>query len=53
MKIGVFVCHCGSNIAGTVDVAKVAKAHLKGAVAMGGSHARLRQLGAAYVAGAS
>ncbi len=26
MKIGVFVCHCGSNIAGTVDVAAVAKA---------------------------
>ncbi|QGY40385.1 4Fe-4S dicluster domain-containing protein [Pseudodesulfovibrio cashew] len=25
MKIGVFVCHCGSNIAGTVDVAKVAE----------------------------
>lgn len=24
MKIGVFVCHCGSNIAGTVDVATVA-----------------------------
>ena len=23
-KIGVFVCHCGHNIAGTVDVAKVA-----------------------------
>ncbi|MBQ2081734.1 MAG: CoB--CoM heterodisulfide reductase iron-sulfur subunit A family protein, partial [Treponema sp.] len=23
-KIGVFVCHCGTNIAGTVDVAKVA-----------------------------
>jgi heterodisulfide reductase subunit A len=22
-KIGVYVCHCGSNIAGTVDVAKV------------------------------
>lgn len=26
MKIGVFVCHCGSNIAGTVDVEAVAKA---------------------------
>ena len=26
MKIGVFVCHCGSNIAGTVDCAAVAKA---------------------------
>jgi heterodisulfide reductase subunit A len=26
MKIGVFVCHCGSNIAGTVDTAKVAEA---------------------------
>jgi heterodisulfide reductase subunit A len=26
MKIGVFVCHCGSNIAGTVDVARVAEA---------------------------
>jgi heterodisulfide reductase subunit A len=25
-KIGVFVCHCGTNIAGTVDVAKVAEA---------------------------
>ncbi len=25
MKIGVFVCHCGSNIAGTVDVATVAQ----------------------------
>jgi heterodisulfide reductase subunit A len=24
-KIGVYVCHCGSNIAGTVDVAEVAK----------------------------
>ncbi len=24
-KIGVYVCHCGSNIAGTVDVASVAK----------------------------
>ncbi len=22
-RIGVFVCHCGSNIAGTVDVKKV------------------------------
>ena len=25
-KIGVFVCHCGTNIAGTVDTAKVAEA---------------------------
>ncbi len=25
MRIGVFVCHCGSNIAGTVDCAKVAE----------------------------
>jgi len=25
-RIGVFVCHCGKNIAGTVDVAKVAEA---------------------------
>ncbi len=25
MKIGVFICHCGSNIAGTVDCAEVAK----------------------------
>ena len=25
-KIGVFVCHCGSNIAGTVDVEAVARA---------------------------
>jgi heterodisulfide reductase subunit A len=24
-RIGVFVCHCGHNIAGTVDVAKVAE----------------------------
>ena len=28
-KIGVFVCHCGSNIAATVDVKKVAKMALK------------------------
>ena len=28
-KIGVFVCHCGSNIAATVDVAKVAEMALK------------------------
>jgi len=28
-KIGVFVCHCGSNIAATVDVAKVAQMALK------------------------
>ncbi|TVQ98462.1 MAG: CoB--CoM heterodisulfide reductase iron-sulfur subunit A family protein [Desulfovibrionales bacterium] len=26
MKIGVFVCHCGSNIGGTVDAARVAEA---------------------------
>ena len=26
MRIGVFVCHCGSNIAGTVDCAAVAQA---------------------------
>ena len=25
MRIGVFICHCGSNIAGTVDVKKVAE----------------------------
>ncbi len=25
MKIGVFICHCGSNIAGTVDVKQVAE----------------------------
>jgi heterodisulfide reductase subunit A len=25
MRIGVFICHCGNNIAGTVDVAKVAQ----------------------------
>ena len=25
MRIGVYVCHCGSNIAGTVDVAEVAR----------------------------
>ena len=25
-RIGVFVCHCGTNIAGTVDVAEVAQA---------------------------
>jgi heterodisulfide reductase subunit A2 len=24
MRVGVFICHCGSNIAGTVDVARVA-----------------------------
>ncbi|QJT08712.1 CoB--CoM heterodisulfide reductase iron-sulfur subunit A family protein [Oceanidesulfovibrio marinus] len=29
MKIGVFVCHCGSNIAGTVDTEKVAAAARK------------------------
>lgn len=26
MRIGVFICHCGSNIAGTVDCVKVAEA---------------------------
>jgi heterodisulfide reductase subunit A len=26
MKIGVFICHCGSNIAGTVDTARVVEA---------------------------
>ena len=25
MRIGVFICHCGSNIAGTVDCSSVAK----------------------------
>jgi len=25
MKIGVYICHCGSNIAGVVDVAEVAR----------------------------
>ena len=25
MRIGVFVCHCGSNIAGTVDVEQLAE----------------------------
>ena len=25
MKIGVFVCHCGSNIEATVDTAEVAR----------------------------
>jgi heterodisulfide reductase subunit A len=25
-RIGVFICHCGTNIAGTVDVKKVAEA---------------------------
>ena len=24
-KVGVYICHCGSNIAGTVDVEEVAK----------------------------
>jgi heterodisulfide reductase subunit A len=28
MKIGIFVCHCGTNISQTVDVEKVAKAAL-------------------------
>jgi len=26
VRVGVFICHCGNNIAGTVDVAKVAEA---------------------------
>ncbi len=25
MRVGVFICHCGNNIAGTVDVAKAAE----------------------------
>ena len=25
MKTGVYICHCGSNIAGTVDCAEVAR----------------------------
>ena len=25
MRVGVFICHCGNNIAGTVDVKKVAE----------------------------
>ncbi len=29
MKIGVFICHCGSNIAGTVDTAQVARTALE------------------------
>ncbi len=29
-KIGVFVCHCGHNIAGVVDVPEVVK-HARGA----------------------
>ncbi|MDK2873454.1 MAG: heterodisulfide reductase subunit [Desulfomicrobiaceae bacterium] len=29
MRIGVFICHCGSNIAGTVDVVAVAQAAAK------------------------
>ncbi|MBU4342432.1 MAG: CoB--CoM heterodisulfide reductase iron-sulfur subunit A family protein [Candidatus Omnitrophica bacterium] len=29
MKIGVFVCHCGTNIAGTVDVERVSQAASK------------------------
>lgn len=29
MRIGIFICHCGSNIAGTVDVEKVAREVLK------------------------
>ncbi len=29
MRIGVFICHCGSNIEGTVDTAAVAKASLE------------------------
>jgi heterodisulfide reductase subunit A len=39
VRIGVFVCHCGHNIAGTVDVKAVAEmaAHLPG-VAYAGDH---------------
>lgn len=29
MKIGVFICHCGSNIAGTVDTEQVARTALE------------------------
>ena len=29
MRIGVFICHCGTNIAGTVDCAAVARAALE------------------------
>ena len=25
MRVGVFICHCGNNIAGTVDVARAAE----------------------------
>ncbi|GAI16143.1 unnamed protein product, partial [marine sediment metagenome] len=25
MKIGVYICHCGTNVAATVDVKEVAK----------------------------
>ena len=25
MRVGVFICHCGNNIAGTIDVARVAE----------------------------
>lgn len=34
VRIGVYVCHCGTNIAGTVDVARVVEfaAHLEGVV---------------------
>ena len=32
MRIGVFVCRCGSNIAGTVDTAAVAERMLPGDV---------------------
>ena len=28
-RIGVFVCHCGTNIAATVDVARVVEAAAK------------------------
>jgi len=28
-RIGVFVCHCGTNIAGTVDVMKIMHKHKK------------------------
>jgi heterodisulfide reductase subunit A len=28
-RIGVFICHCGTNIAGTVDIPKVIEATKK------------------------
>ena len=30
-RIGVFICHCGTNIAGTVDIPKVIEATKKDA----------------------